>query len=348
MPLDTVLLLDTSGSMAGRGMRELQRACKVFLDGVQETANESNLKENVAVVEFGEKARVVQGLTNDYNKCRRAIDSLKPGGRTPMFDGLMESLKEIVTNGGIVKVCGRPLTPRVILMTDGLPTDENGETHDARMKVIAAAKAFSPSGWRECGLPHPVPIACVGCGDCDPSLLDAIAQMTKGMFVIVDNVSELSSFFRRQVLLIRFAAKFASDMEQLRSRMALLAFFRELGEAVEDAELDGLMQLLFAMLCLEAVAESSARSGGDDPFIEGLPAHGCRVRRGCDWKWGNQDSGTCGTVIKHDRRGVVQVQWDSGHENSYRWGAEGARDLEVYIVLKSTTSHTSCGVPSEQ
>jgi hypothetical protein len=28
---------------------------------------------------------------------------------------------------------------------------------------------------------------------------------------------------------------------------------------------DGLMQLLFAMLCLEAVAESSARSGGDDP-----------------------------------------------------------------------------------
>jgi hypothetical protein len=46
--------------------------------------------------------------------------------------------------------------------------------------------------------------------------------------------------------------------------------------------------------------------------------------------------------------GVVQVQWDSGHENSYRWGAEGARDLEVYIVLKSTTSHTSCGVPSEQ
>ena len=44
MPLDTVLLLDTSGSMAGRGMRELQRACKVFLDGVQETARESNLK----------------------------------------------------------------------------------------------------------------------------------------------------------------------------------------------------------------------------------------------------------------------------------------------------------------
>ena len=32
--------------------------------------------------------------------------------------------------GGVVKVCGRPLTPRVILMTDGLPTDEKGETDE--------------------------------------------------------------------------------------------------------------------------------------------------------------------------------------------------------------------------
>lgn len=77
------------------------------------------------MVEFGAKARVVQGLTNDYNKCRRAVgewrlclfsivalfilvfvvDSLKPGGRTPMFDGLMESLKEIITNGLVTCSC---------------------------------------------------------------------------------------------------------------------------------------------------------------------------------------------------------------------------------------------------
>ena len=44
MPLDTILLLDTSGSMAGRGMRELQRACHVFLDGVEETARQTGLK----------------------------------------------------------------------------------------------------------------------------------------------------------------------------------------------------------------------------------------------------------------------------------------------------------------
>ena len=44
MPLDTILLLDTSGSMAGRGITELKRACKTFLDGVEETAQQMGLK----------------------------------------------------------------------------------------------------------------------------------------------------------------------------------------------------------------------------------------------------------------------------------------------------------------
>ncbi|XP_065843372.1 uncharacterized protein [Oscarella lobularis] len=332
MPLDTVLLLDTSGSMAGRGMRELKRACEVFLDGVEETAKQTNLKENIAIVEFGAKAQLLQGLTNQYERCRQAVRLLKPSGRTPMFDGLMIALKEIITNGGVVTVAGRPLCPRVILMTDGQPTDDKGETTAARDQVLNAAKAFGPQGWKECKLPHPVPIACVGCGDCDPSLLDEIATVTKGMFVIVQNIEELSSFFKRQVLLIRFAAKFAQDMEQLRSRIALAAFLRELGERVEEAELDGLMQFLFAMLCLQTLAgddDDDTSSGGDDPVIQGLPAHGSRVRRGPDWKWGNQDKSGCGTVIKHYKSGIVEVEWDHGGKNHYRYGAEGATDLQL-------------------
>lgn len=50
MPLDTILLLDTSGSMAGRGISELKRACNTFLDGVEETARQTGLK--VPVVFF--------------------------------------------------------------------------------------------------------------------------------------------------------------------------------------------------------------------------------------------------------------------------------------------------------
>jgi uncharacterized protein YegL len=73
MPLDTILLLDTSGSMAGRGITELKRACNTFLDGVEETAQQTGLKENVAVVEFNASARIVQHLSTDYFRCRRAV-----------------------------------------------------------------------------------------------------------------------------------------------------------------------------------------------------------------------------------------------------------------------------------
>ena len=64
--------------------------------------------------------------------------------------------------------------------------------------MVATALGFGP-GWKQLGLPHPVPIACVGCGACDSELLQAIAKITNGMYVIVGNVSELSTFFRRQV-----------------------------------------------------------------------------------------------------------------------------------------------------
>ena len=51
---------------------------------------------------------------------------------------------------------------------------------------VAAAMGFGPVGWRECCLPRPVPIACVGCGACDIELLQAIAK-------------QLSAVFQRQV-----------------------------------------------------------------------------------------------------------------------------------------------------
>jgi Mg-chelatase subunit ChlD len=78
-------------------------------------------------VEFSSRARVLQTLTNNYSLCRRAVDSLTARGGTKMFDGLMTALNELLQNGGLLKLCGITMTPRVILMTDGKPTDAAGE-----------------------------------------------------------------------------------------------------------------------------------------------------------------------------------------------------------------------------
>jgi hypothetical protein len=227
-------------------------------------------QENVAVVEFNASARIVQHLSTDYFRCRRAVDSLKAGGQTAMLDGLLESLKEILQNGGIVRVCGLAMTPRIILMTDGEPTDSAGSV-EGKKKVVAAALGFGP-GWRQLGLPHPVPIACVGCGSCDTELLEAIAKITNGMYVIVGNVTELSTFFRRQVLLIRFAMQFAADMERLQSQIALAAFLQELGEAVEEAELEAMMTLLLAMLVTSGDGAPRSVGSSGRPAIMGPSA----------------------------------------------------------------------------
>jgi len=60
---------------------------------------------------------------------------------------------------------------------------------------------------------------------------------------------------------------------------------------------------------------------------------GARVRRGPNWKWGDQDGGPggLGTFRGMDpsSKGWARVEWDSGVTNNYRMGAEGAVDLEV-------------------
>ncbi|XP_077866663.1 uncharacterized protein LOC144355126 [Saccoglossus kowalevskii] len=317
MPLDTVLCLDTSGSMNGIGIAELKRAGNEFLIGVQLTANQTGLRENVAVVEFGRNTRIVQSLTDNYVSVKRAIDSLVPGGTTPMFEGLMEAMKEIISNGGVLTLKGgKKMTPRVILMTDGYGDDKD--------KVAKSAMSFGPL-WKAVGLPHPIPIACVGCGpNVDKELLAIIAEITNGMYV-TGEMGQLSGFFRRQVLLLRFAAQFSHDMNKLRSLLALRAFLSSMGEEVEnEQELRGLSVLLLAMMMV-----SDDDDNDDDLEIDGYPSLGARVRRGRDWKWGMQDDNGVGTVVKHKRGGTLIVEWDNGQKNTYRHGAENARDLRV-------------------
>ncbi|CAE7037077.1 Spag1 [Symbiodinium natans] len=60
---------------------------------------------------------------------------------------------------------------------------------------------------------------------------------------------------------------------------------------------------------------------------------GVRVRRGPDWKWGNQDggAGNWGTTVVDSDPDMplrwIKVQWDHGEKKSYRVGAEGKYDL---------------------
>ncbi|XP_053390795.1 uncharacterized protein LOC128553645 [Mercenaria mercenaria] len=61
---------------------------------------------------------------------------------------------------------------------------------------------------------------------------------------------------------------------------------------------------------------------------------GSRVKRGRDWRWGNQDKGGPGTIIGHSydelKKYWCWVEWDAnGDINAYRWNMNGKCDLTI-------------------
>ncbi|KIH67050.1 HECT-domain protein [Ancylostoma duodenale] len=72
----------------------------------------------------------------------------------------------------------------------------------------------------------------------------------------------------------------------------------------------------------------------------GTDARGMRVIRGPDWSWDDQDGGGEGKIVGCVENGWVDVQWDNGYTNSYRFGADGRFDIQRVSGRTSLTTST--------
>ena len=115
-----LLLLDTSGSMAGRPITELNAGLRAFYDELQSDSLAIKRVE-VALISFG-PVRVI----NDFNTADFFLDpTLEAEGDTPLGEAIEQGLEMIRRRKELYRSNGISFyRPWIFLITDGSPTDK--------------------------------------------------------------------------------------------------------------------------------------------------------------------------------------------------------------------------------
>ena len=148
-PIDVVLVLDRSGSMAGQPLADAKQAAKSFVDVMQLSVDQ------VGLVSFSTHAWLDQQLTHQGDSVKQAIDALPANGLTNLAEGITTTQQELASS-----YHNPAAWPVIILLSDGQPTTDGD--------VLAAAQAAKQVGTH---------IITIGLGhDVDEDLMRAIAS----------------------------------------------------------------------------------------------------------------------------------------------------------------------------
>jgi uncharacterized protein YegL len=115
-----VLLLDTSGSMSGERIDELNAGLATFKQAVQQD-RKASLRVEVTIITFDSYVKTVQDFIT--------IDNFYPpkliaSGSTSMGQGIESALNQLESRKETYNIHGIPCyKPRIILITDGGPSD---------------------------------------------------------------------------------------------------------------------------------------------------------------------------------------------------------------------------------
>ena len=171
----TVLVMDTSSSMAGPPLSNAQAAARSYLAALGED-------DPVALIAFNNQARLLVDYTTDRQRLIRAIDTLPYGGKTALYDATML---------GIETAIAAPLPRRaLVILSDG--GEYGNVSESSRDDSVRAATV------------NGVPVYSIGLGwDIDRRFLEEISQESNGALYDSPTPDELVDVFRNLGFLFR-------------------------------------------------------------------------------------------------------------------------------------------------
>ena len=159
---EVTLVLDRSGSMAGRKLEQAKAAALQVLEGLDDG-------EGIQIIDYGNDVtrafeRPVEKDAASMARARRFVADIRPHGGTNLHDALLEALRPPKMKGTL---------PLVLFLTDGLPTV--GPTSERDLFALI-----------EKGNPQKRRVFCFGVGnDVNVPLLDRIADSTRAITTYV-------------------------------------------------------------------------------------------------------------------------------------------------------------------
>jgi len=173
-PISFVLVLDTSGSMAGRKLVDARNAVLSLFDQI-------HADDKVALVSFASRAEVLVPLvqaSRGRRRVREALDRTQAVGSTDIA-GALSTAASLLSSGP-------ERTQRIVLVTDGRDTSGAPRNSASRLALRQADRG--------------VTVSALGIGaDYDDAYLGDLADAGRGNYAFVSDTPALARFISREL-----------------------------------------------------------------------------------------------------------------------------------------------------
>ncbi|HLO16879.1 MAG TPA: VWA domain-containing protein [Anaerolineales bacterium] len=175
IPVTTMLVMDISGSMdKNNKLAAAKEAAKSYVNQMQDG-------DQVGLIAYDTQVYNIQPITTDKTALTAAIDGLKTGSDTAMYNALVEAEK------ALEGVSGRKA---IIVLTDGLDNKSQSKPEDVINGIGQSGLTISAIGFGDVGT--------VGQAGLNEAALKSLAEKAGGIYGFASDAEALKGLYRQQ------------------------------------------------------------------------------------------------------------------------------------------------------